>query len=247
MHRGARLRLDSESLAAIQASNLRTLPPDAVAELTASAVRQEFPAGSTIHWEGETSPHLHVVMSGLVRAYVSALDGRTMTIRYCREGALLGVATLFASPSALPASTQAVTDVELLTLLPSVVGAAAHRDVRVARALLDELSERVLSFIAEIPRSAFASVRQRVARHLLDIAADSQKGTELVTPISQQDLAEAVGSVREVVIRALRELRQEGLLRTGRDGLVVLDPERLAGVASVHVDSRGGTKVADGS
>ena len=47
-------------------------------------------------------------------------------------------------------------------------------------------------------------------------------------PIGQQDLADAVGTVREVVVRALRELREAGVLRTGRGAIVVLDPERLA-------------------
>jgi hypothetical protein len=60
----------------------------------------------------------------------------------------------------------------------SLVRRAAERDLRVPRALLDELSERVLSFIAEIP-SAFATVRGRVARHLLDLASEGQRGSEL--------------------------------------------------------------------
>lgn len=45
--------------------------------------------------------------------------------------------------------------------------------------------------------------------------------------IGQQDLAEAVGTVREVVVRALRQFRQAGLLETRRDMIVLLDPERL--------------------
>lgn len=89
------------------------------------------------------------------------------------------------------------------------------------RAPLDELSERVLSFIAEIP-STFATVRRRVARHLLDFASEGQRGSELVTAIGRQQLADAVGTVREVVVRALRELREEGLLRTERARIVIL-------------------------
>jgi CRP/FNR family cyclic AMP-dependent transcriptional regulator len=104
---------------------------------------------------------------------------------------------------------------------------AAERDAGVARALLAELSERVLSFIAEIPGSAFATVRQRVARHLLDLASEDQSGPDLVAAIGQQELADAVGTVREVVVRALRELRQAGVLETRREGILVLDPERL--------------------
>jgi CRP/FNR family cyclic AMP-dependent transcriptional regulator len=183
-----------------------------------------------LHRQGDSSPHVEVVVSGLVRAYVTAADGRTMTVRYCRPGALIGVVSLFASPFSLPATLQAVTDTDLLALRASLVRTAADRDARVARALLDELSERVLSFIAEIP-SAFATVRQRVARHLLDLASESQRGSELRVAIGQQELADSVGTAREVVVRALRELRTEGLLRTGRDGIVLLDAERLAAEA----------------
>jgi CRP/FNR family transcriptional regulator, cyclic AMP receptor protein len=222
--------LDTTARAALDASHLRVLPHDVTASLTADASRLAVPAGSTIHREGTTSPHVEVVVSGLMRVYVTASDGRTMTVRYCRSGALVGVVSLFASPFVLPATIQAVTDADLLVLRASVVRRVAEGDVRVARALLGELSERVLSFVAEIP-SAFATVRQRVARHLLDLAADNQVGSELVAAIGQQELADAVGTVREVVVRALRELRSEGLLRTGRDSIVVVAPERLAGEA----------------
>ena len=225
------VRLDEDACAAIEVSHLRSLSPEALGGLTGEASRLRVPAGSTFHREGDTSAHLEVVVSGLIRVFVTARDGRTMTVRYCRAGALIGVVSLFVSPFSLPATIQALTDAELLVFRASVVQRAAERDVRVARALLDELSERVLSFIAEIPGSAFATVRQRVARHLLDLASESQTGSELVAAVGQQDLADAVGTVREVVVRALRELRQAGLLETRRHGIVLLDPERLLGEA----------------
>jgi CRP/FNR family transcriptional regulator, cyclic AMP receptor protein len=222
--------LDEIGRAAIEASHLRSLPAEVVAALTADASRLRVPAGSLLHRQGDSSPHVEVVVSGLVRVYVTAPEGRTMTVRYCRPGALLGVVSLFASPFSLPATIQAVSDTDLLALRAALVRRAAERDVRVARALLDELSERVLSFIAEIP-SAFQTVRQRVARHLLDLATEGQRGAELRVAVGQQELADAVGTVREVVVRTLRELREKGLVQTGREGIVILDPERLAAEA----------------
>ncbi len=227
----APITLDEEVRAAIEASHLRSLPPELIAQLTADAVRMRVVAGGTTHREGETVPHVELVVSGLARVYVTAIDGRTMTIRYCRVGALIGVVSLFAETFALPASIQAVTDLDLVALRPSIVRQAAQSDVRVARALLEELSERVVSFISEIPGSAFASVRQRVARHLLDLASDRQEGSALVARIDQQELANSVGTVREVVVRALRDLRQEGLIRTERRGIVLVDPEGLSASA----------------
>jgi CRP/FNR family transcriptional regulator, cyclic AMP receptor protein len=219
--------LDDHAWAAIKASHLHTLPLAEIDRLAADASRLHVPAGSIIHREGDRMPHLDLVVMGLVRAYVTAPDGRTMTVRYCRPGALIGVVSLFADSFSLPATIQAVTDAELLALRPAVAQRATDHDPNVARALINELSERVLSFIAEIPLGAFGTVRQRVARHLLDLASEQQTGPELVAAIGQKSLAMAVGTSREVAVRALRELRQAGLLETRRDGIVLHDPERL--------------------
>jgi CRP/FNR family transcriptional regulator len=217
--------MDADLQYAVLASHLRELPADVIDDLIAGAVRLKIPASSVIHREGEGAPVLELVVSGLVRVFVTAPDGRTMTVRYCRPGALLGVMSLFIPKFALPAAVQALVDAELLALSPGVARRAAARDIRVTQALLREQSERAISFLYEVPGSAFATVRQRVARHLLDLA--SEGGPELVVPISQQQLAEAVGTVREVIVRVLRELRTSGVVHTERNRIIIVDPTRL--------------------
>lgn len=223
--------MDEDVRSAISKSHLAKLPPGALQELLRDAVKTTIPATSVTHMEGESAPHLELVISGIVRAFVTAPDGRTMTIRYCRSGALLGALSLFTTDFVMPATAQALVDVELLKMSPAVVSQAVDRDVRVARAFLDELSERARTFIYEIPGSVFATVRQRVARHLLDLALerkpDNQTTQELVVAVSQTELAAAAGTVREVVVRVLRELRQEGMVRTQRDRIIIVDPLRL--------------------
>ena len=217
-------------------SRLRELPPEVLDELLAGSTRMTVPAGSVTHWEGEPEPHPELVLAGVVRVFVTARDGRTMTVGYCRPGALIGVMSLFATGFAMPATTQALVDAEVLRISATVARGMGTRDLRVARAFLGELSERALSFVYEIPGGAFAAVRQRVARHLLDLASarvgeqpapDDRAGRELTVQVSQQELANAVGTVREVVVRVLRDLRQDGVVRTERDRIVLLEPARL--------------------
>ena len=227
----AQFRLNDLAREAIEASNLGGLPREVIAELTAGANMRRLVARSTVHHGADDSPHLELVLSGLVRVQVAAPDGRTMTVRYARPGALLGVATLYARV-ARPFDIQALSETELLAFDPSLVRAWADRDGRVARALLTETSERVMAFVAEFSGHAFANVRQRIARHLLDLASDHQRPGELVAPISQQDLADAVGTAREVVVRVLRELREGGAVRTGRGGIYISDPELLSRLGS---------------
>ena len=217
--------MDADLESAVLASHLRELPTDVIDDLMAGAVRLKIPASSVIHREGEGAPVLELVVSGLVRVFVTARDGRTMTVRYCRPGALLGVISLFTPGFAMPATVQALVDAELLALSPGVARRAAAQDIRVTQAFLREQSERAISFLYEVPGSAFATVRQRVARHLLDIASEGTP--ELVVPVSQQQLAESVGTVREVIVRVLRELRAAGVVHTERNRIIIVDPARL--------------------
>ena len=76
-------------------------------------------------------------------------------------------------------------------------------------------------------------MRQRAARHLLDLASEAQHGTELRAAVSQQGLADAVGSVREVVVRVLRDFRVAGLIETRRGSIVISHAEGLLEMATV--------------
>jgi CRP/FNR family transcriptional regulator, cyclic AMP receptor protein len=225
--------VDDGVAAALAASNLARLPGPALHRLLTRGRLVRVPAGSVTHREGEMTEHVELVVDGLVRVFVTAPDGRSLTVRYARPGSLLGVVSMYATDFRMPAGTQAVVDADLLRLSPDVVRRAAAEDVHVADALLRDLADRVVSFIHAIPDGAFTSVRQRVARHLLDLAAEESRatagtGAKLTVSVSQRDLAEAVGSVREVVVRALRELRAEGVLTTHPDHIEILDPGRLS-------------------
>jgi CRP/FNR family transcriptional regulator len=216
---------------AVRASHFRDLPSEVLDELLDGALRLKVSAGDVAHRALDEDPYLELVITGVIRVFVTAPDGRTMTIRYCRSGELLGAMSLFSEGFTEPATKQALVDAELLTMSPLKARALARRDVRVATALLIELSERARNFVNEIPGSAFATVRQRVARQLLDLAStndeDGEVDRELAVRITQQDLAEAAGTVREVVVRTLRQLRDSGVVRTERDRIVVVDPARL--------------------
>jgi CRP/FNR family transcriptional regulator len=105
-----------------------------------------------------------------------------------------------------------------------------QHDPDVAWAVIRELTHTVYALWHELAATAFASVPQKVARHLLEIAAREQEadGGALTAHVSQQELADLAGSVREVVARALRELRDEGVVRVSRSGIEVVDPVLLS-------------------
>jgi CRP/FNR family cyclic AMP-dependent transcriptional regulator len=214
---------------AIGASFVASLPADIVGRLIIDAVRLDIPAASTIYREGE-SPRFAVVAQGLLRVYLTSTEGRQVTVRYARAGSVLGAPVVIAGP--VDTSVQALTNSTVFILNLAAIRALGQTDARVAWALAEEVSRRLYEVLEGFAGNVFGSVRQRVARHLLDLAAEHQSGTMLLAPVSQQELADAVGTVREVVARVLRELRDEGLIETSRQGVALLDATGLHGQAN---------------
>jgi CRP/FNR family transcriptional regulator len=186
----------------------------------------DFRAGHIVYAEAD-GERLAVVLQGLLRVYMHASDGRQVTVRYVRTGDLLGVPALIGGPA--PVFVQAVSSGAAFFFDIDRVKRAARSDASVAWALAEESVHRLYDVLEELAGNAFSSVRQRVARHLLDLAAARPGATnQLIALVSQQDLANGVGSVREVVARVLAELRAEGLVRTSPGRVDILDPVRMS-------------------
>jgi CRP/FNR family cyclic AMP-dependent transcriptional regulator len=94
--------------------------------------------------------------------------------------------------------------------------------------MADELADRVGGLLQELARNTFWPVRRRLARHLLDLAANAQQGEILLVQASHQELADHIGTVREVVARTLRSLRADGYIAASTDGIRLTDPHALA-------------------
>ena len=202
-----------------------SLPIGTIASLADGGRVLEFPAGQTVYAEADAAG-LAVVLRGLLRVYMNASDGRQVTVRYARTGDLLGAPALVGGPP--PVFVQALVPGATFLFDGDRVRRLARADASIAWALAEESVHRLYDVLEELAGNTFASVRQRVARHLFDLAASRPPGGPLTALVSQQDLANSVGSVREVVARVLADLRAERLIRTSPGRVELLDPVRLS-------------------
>jgi len=203
-----------------------SLPVDTIKSLVVGGQVKTLPAGDTVYAEADTGG-LAAILDGLLRVYMHASDGRQVTVRYVRAGDLLGVPSLVGGPA--PVFVQAVVPATAFLFDSDRIKRAARSDASIAWAFAEESVHRLYDVLEELAGNAFASVRQRVARHLLDIASSRPaSGSTLTAFVSQQDLANSVGSVREVVARVLAELRAERLVRTSPGRVEIIDPVRLS-------------------
>jgi len=212
--------LDDELRNSLAESRLRDLDEDLILRMTGGARRVDVLPGAT---RDIGSVMFDLVLRGLVRVFVIAPDGREATLRYCRRGSLMGTSTMF-SPLPTVAGQKALVPSRILVMRPAIVRSLAETDLRVALALLRETSDRTQAYITMAGGQALSSLRQRIAAHLLEMAnVPEAGGPELIVAGEQQQIADAVGTVREVVVRILRDFREAGLVRTTRHGTVITD------------------------
>jgi CRP-like cAMP-binding protein len=192
--------------------------------------------------ENQETPVIAVIADGLVRTFIEAENGRRVTIRYSGPGEVVGAPASVAGlgeAASFPAwvSTtgrngvygEALRDTLMLSLSPTRFQGLAQTEVSVAAALATSLAYGAVQAEQILADGLFQSVRARVARHLMDLAV--RRDGELVVAASHQEIADAVGSVREVVSRTLVGMRQEGLVRRVGQETRLLQPARLHAIA----------------
>jgi CRP/FNR family transcriptional regulator len=210
---------------------LARLPAGLGADLISNAPIVHYPAGS-IYAAWHDHAWAALVYSGLLREYLPTPEGRQVTMRYVGPGDLVGYPS--SGSALLRAELEAVEASELLHLDLPRMERLARRQPELSSALADELANLLRHAYRTLVGIAFAPVRSRVARDLLERAARVEAprcGTRV--RVTQQALANATGSVREVVARALRELRLHGVIETDQSGITILKVEALIAEAGI--------------
>src|SRR5204863_9351108 len=125
---------------------------------------------------------------------------------------------------------EAVTDVTAIRLQSQRFVALAQRHAELAWTVARFLAAQVSASNEILSADIFLPVRARIARHLLDLAQRQPEG--LVVLARHQHLADAIGSVREVVSREMRRLAEDGVIRRIDSGTLLLDPAELHRIAA---------------
>ena len=224
--------IDRTDLAAVAGRGfLGRLTPDLVEQLVQSSHSALYPVGTVLPPAPQgLGPAL--VLAGRLRFYLSAPDGRQLTVHYAQPGDIIG--TVIRDQSHVTARLEVLQPTTLLHLDDEHVKCLVARNVALANAMLDETLERLRAVYRMLAARAFTSVRVRVARDLVELADMSgglSRGTHLA--VTHQSLADATGTVREVVARAIRDMRHESMIATDVDGITILDPAALKRAAGL--------------
>lgn len=187
--------------------------------------------GEIILLEGDAGRPMYLVASGTVKVYKSSGDGREQILRLARPGEAFNHICFFdGGPSY--ANAQAMEQSLLYAIRPVDLEAALHRHPQIARNANRVLAQEVRLLASLVEDLSFRHVIARVAKILLEYAADGS-GSRL--RLTQQEMAALAGTAREVIGRSLKALEEGGAIRMDRHRIVVRDKEALRNMAGQAV------------
>lgn len=199
-------------------------------EVLTWARRVERERNQSFFLQGEEAGALFVIRAGRVKVSQLTPEGQQIVVRYAGAGEIFGCVPLYGGRE-YPATATAVIRSEAWAWNRRSLDHLMERYPRIAINALELLGEELAQIRSRYQELATERVERRVARALVRLAAQAGKqmeeGVLLGFPVSRQDLAELTGTTLHTVSRILSAWEQRGILRSGRQRIVIVNPRGL--------------------
>lgn len=203
--------------------------PDTLSSLAAQMVLRTFPANQIIFLEGDLCEGLWFVQAGRVKISKLNSEGVEHVMHILGEGnSFNDIAAL--DGGNCPATATALSDVAAWLLPREVLAAHLLRDPQLSVNVIHCLAVRVRGLVRQIEDLALHSVKVRLARFLLQQAANPALSGVGVT---RATIAAHLASTPQTISTLLRELEHDGAIQFDRHHIYISDAELLRGIAAL--------------
>jgi len=224
--------LDARCEVLKSSSYFRALPVGRVMELATTAPVHKYKRGDVIFRKGDRSAGLCVVLRGSVRTVINSSDGRQQVLKVFGEGRTFGDLAAF-DDDTQPAEAIAMVDSEIAVVRRAQLLDLLRSNPEAAIDVIRLFAGRLRAYKQVVEDLALRSVVARVARLLVDRARGTGtlvgESANLENVYTHEEIAAMVGSVREVVQRALKTLERAELIEMRRGRVYVVDIDALDG------------------
>ncbi|MFN3333499.1 MAG: Crp/Fnr family transcriptional regulator [Caldilinea sp.] len=208
------------------------LDAETVHRLASLATWHEYAPGAIIFLEGDVNTGLYSVHTGWVKVVKFSPDGREQVLRYIGAGELFNeIGVFLARPN--PATAIALEQSVLWQLHRSLLQPLLTARPDLLLHVMANMADRITYLAGMVADLSLHTVEVRLARLLLDEATDGALARHAW--LTQAELAARLGTVPDVLSRALRTLADAGLIRVERKQITILDRTGLAKRAIVEV------------
>ncbi len=190
---------------------------EAVDRLAAALTLQVYEDGEALFWEGASSAGLFILHRGMVKLYRVSPQGREVIIRVIENGETFNEVSVFDN-GANPVNAAALGRCEVWHIPVDVFLQELEMCPQLMRNVIRTLCRRTRHLVQMVEELSLYRVTCRLARLVLQLSPEELHGGKRLT---QDEMAARLGTVREVVARALKELQRAGVLRLQRGRIYV--------------------------
>ena len=216
----------NKSEALTRTSLFAGLTPAEVAALAGRAIERRFAPGEVLFREGESCPGLFILGQGSVKIFKTSSSGREVMLAVESAPSSVAEVPLF-DDGPLPATVSAIDAVTAFLIGKQDFRQVCRQHPDVPLKVLAIVGRRLRTLVGIVESVTFGSVRQRLARTLLDFGEQAGRQS-FPLPVTHQELALRLGTVREVVSRNLGRFQAEGLIRIQSREISLVDAGGLA-------------------
>jgi CRP/FNR family transcriptional regulator, cyclic AMP receptor protein len=199
--------------------------PSPVQELAGLGFRVSYGRGGVMIRQSDPAGFVLVILKGQVKVSTAASNGRQVLLTIRGPGDVLGDVAVFDGGSQ-PATIAALTQVDAVLVRRTDFLGYLDRNPARMRELLAAMAGQVRESGRRRLESGAYTVLSRMAMFLFDHVEGGY------VAIHQSELADAIGATREATVKALRTLREHGLLRTERGRIAIPNLDVLHGLVS---------------
>ena len=205
------------------------LTPEELKALAARSVRKLYTDGELLFAEGEPCLGFYIVSKGQVRIFKLSPSGREQVLALEGPGSSVAELPVF-DGGPYPASASAVGDSEMIFVSRKDFQGFCLEHPEVGLKVIALVGARLRRLVGIIESLSFTTVRQRLVAYLVQMAETGNKmsrGIAMELPSSHQELANHIGTVRELVSRNLTRLQAEGILEVDGRHILIKDLNAL--------------------
>ena len=212
----------------------RRVTPDDRQQLAAVASTRQFDKGATLFAEGDASELLYTVITGRVKVFKMTPRGTDVILELFGPGDPVGAVAVYESRP-YPASAVALEPTMCLVLPRQAFFNLLETRPSLVRGLLVGLTHRLVELTNRLTELSGGRIEARMARFFLKLADDMGQrrpdGTFIKLTLSRQELADMIGTTIETSIRIMSRWGKDDVVRTEKDGFVVVDRATLESVS----------------
>lgn len=201
--------------------------------LAARVIEKRFAAGQCLFSEGEPCTGMFLLVKGRVKIFKTSASGREIMLAIEQAPSTVAEVPLF-DGGPYPASVAAIEEVTAWLIRKEDFRQLCLHNPSLSLKLLAVVGRRLRQLVGLVESVTFGSVRQRLARALLEFGQQTGRD-QFLLPVTHEELAFRLGTVREVISRNLSRFQAEGLIRLQRRRLTILDRGGLEREAETEI------------